>query len=502
MASAKMQDITAMENQHSFMSKSIQNRPRNCALLLLATLSASFALPCAGALAHGFGERYDLPLPLPLFIKTAGQVVALSFLLMAVFVKRVPKEIRYPKVPLKNHIIGRIVTSRPVRLTCQVFSIVLFLMVIASGYFGVQDSIQNLSVVTVWIIAWVGLAYVSALVGNVWVLINPWSILFCLFKKLSPNHRIYLYPKSFGTWPAVTLFLLFAWMEIAWGGSSLPRNIAVALTIYSAITWAGMFFFGRKTWLQYGEAFSVVFSLFSRFSIIEDTDSKQSASPATTVFLRPPIVGLQIDKPQSFSMVAFVLLLLSTVTYDGFAETALWQIAAQAFSEYFTPIASFVSGIGMILFAVIFIATYMIFIAAMALIVGQKDKILKLAGLFVFSVVPIAIAYHLSHYLSLLLTDGQLIISRISDPFGFGWNLFGTAHYQIELGLIGAATIWYSSIIAIIIGHIAAIYLAHTTALQEFEGNKKAILSQVPMVILMIGYTMISLWIIAQPIVA
>jgi hypothetical protein len=484
------------------MLKFIRIKYLHCALLFLVTITAGFALLCSSAFAHGFGERYDLPLPLPLFIKTAGQVVALSFLLMVVFIKRAPNGNRYPKVPLTNYTIGRILTSQPVRLMCQIFSVILFLMVIASGYIGNQDSTQNLSIVTVWIIAWVGLAYVSALVGNIWVLINPWSILFCIFEKFSPNPRIFPYPKCFGMWPAVTLFLIFAWMEIAWEGSSLPQNIAVAITIYSAITWVGMYFFGQKTWLQYSEIFNVIFGLFARFSITEINSSGQTGNSSATVYLRPPVVGLHADRPQSFSMIAFVLLVLSTVTYDGFAETALWQVVAQAFSEYFTPIAPLISGIGMIFFAILFIATYMAFIAVMALIVGQKDKIHRLAGLFVFSIIPIAIAYHLSHYLSLLLTDGQLIIPRISDPFGFGWNLFGTAHYQTELGLIGAATIWYTSIIAIIVGHIAAIYLAHTTALQEFEGNGKAILSQVPMVFLMIGYTMISLWIIAQPIVA
>jgi hypothetical protein len=183
-------------------------------------------------------------------------------------------------------------------------------------------------------------------------------------------------------------------------------------------------------------------------------------------------------------------------------ETALWQEATQTLLEHFTYSASIVSGIRMIIFAIIFITVNMTFIMGMALIGGQTEKILRLAGLFVFSIIPIAIAYHLSHYLSLLLTDGQLIISRISDPFGCGWNLFGTAYYQIKPELIGAATIWYSSIIAIIIGHIAAIYVAHMVGLQQFEGNKRAILSQVPIIILMIGYTMISLRIIAQTILA
>jgi hypothetical protein len=119
----------------------------------------------------------------------------------------------------------------------------------------------------------------------------------------------------------------------------------------------------------------------------------------------------------------------------------------------------------------------------------------------VLTLVPIAVAYHLSHYFSLLVTAGQFVIPLVSDPFGFGWNLFGTAQYKVDLGILSPYVFWYSAVTLIVIGHVVAVVLAHIAALRVFGSRRDAFVSQVPMVILMVAYTMLSLWILAQPIV-
>jgi hypothetical protein len=123
------------------------------------------------------------------------------------------------------------------------------------------------------------------------------------------------------------------------------------------------------------------------------------------------------------------------------------------------------------------------------------------ARIFVLSLVPIAAAYHLAHYFMYLLIQGQLMIRFASDPLGFGWNLFGTARYRPDIGIVGARFAWYTAVIAIVLGHIIAVYVAHVVALREFPDKRAALRSQIPMLVLMVGYTMVSLWIIAQPIV-
>ena len=114
---------------------------------------------------------------------------------------------------------------------------------------------------------------------------------------------------------------------------------------------------------------------------------------------------------------------------------------------------------------------------------------------------PIAIAYHLAHYFTYLLIQGQLLIRLASDPLGLGWNLFGTARYRPDIGIVGARFAWYTAAIAIVLGHVIAVYVAHAVALREFPDRRAALRSQLPMLMLMAGYTVVSLWIIARPIV-
>ena len=120
---------------------------------------------------------------------------------------------------------------------------------------------------------------------------------------------------------------------------------------------------------------------------------------------------------------------------------------------------------------------------------------------FVFSLVPIALAYNLSHYLSFLLITGQEIIPLLSDPYGFGWNLFGTSDFKINIAIIDARFAWIFSVIALVTGHIISVFTAHVIALRRTTSHSIAVRSQYPMLLLMVFYTAVSLWIVAQPIV-
>ncbi len=118
---------------------------------------------------------------------------------------------------------------------------------------------------------------------------------------------------------------------------------------------------------------------------------------------------------------------------------------------------------------------------------------------FIYALVPVAVAYQIAHYVSYLLIQGQLIVPLISDPLGRGWNLSGTTDRTIWVGIIGARTAWYVQIGAIIVGHVAAVYLAHISALRHFGAARRALWSQFPMLVLMLLYTPSSLRILSQP---
>ena len=125
---------------------------------------------------------------------------------------------------------------------------------------------------------------------------------------------------------------------------------------------------------------------------------------------------------------------------------------------------------------------------------------LVIAGIFVFALIPIALAYNIAHYVTLLVIQGQHIISLASDPFGYGWDILGTSNYRVNIAVVNAKFVWFFSVAAIVIGHVAAVFVAHVIALMKFQDNAIALRSQYPMLFLMLVYTTISLWIIAQPI--
>jgi hypothetical protein len=206
-------------------------------------------------------------------------------------------------------------------------------------------------------------------------------------------------------------------------------------------------------------------------------------------------------------MTVFVLLLLASVTFDGLIETPLWAAALLELRDRAagSPLASWsddvLAAVGWGVFAAFFVLVYGAVVRAMAWSADEAVPRRNLGGWFVLTLVPIGIAYHLAHYHSLLLVAGQYAIPLLSDPFGWGWDLFGTTLYRVDFSVADAASIWYLSMGAIVIGHVLAVYLAHVMALRVYGNTRTALRSQLPMLVLMVYYTMSSLWILSQPIV-
>jgi hypothetical protein len=151
----------------------------------------------------------------------------------------------------------------------------------------------------------------------------------------------------------------------------------------------------------------------------------------------------------------------------------------------------------------LFAAVYLLFARLIALCGGDPAITpRRVAGLFVLTLVPIAIAYEIAHYLSFLVQAWQYAIPLASDPFGWGWDLFGTRNHFVRMGTVDARLVWIVSLVAIVLGHVAALYLGHVLSLREYADRERAVRSQGPMLVLMVSYTMLSLWIIAQPVVS
>ena len=463
-------------------------------VVLLGTLFLS-----RGVAAHGFGARYDLPIPLSLYLGGAGLTVAVSFVMLGLVLRTSPTS------PAAWHARAR---RWPVVLPVgRAIGVAVYLLVLLAGLFGLQSPLKNIAPVLVWALWWVGMAYVSALIGNLWTLVNPLDALFvwadALCAKLRTGSTLEMrleYPEQLGVLPAAALFVAFVWMEIVSEKGDAPAIVARAVLVYSALTWLGMAMFGRRVWLQRGEAFSLIFGLLARFAPLHfEVDGARVA-----VELRPYAVGLLVREPVDRSHVVLVMLLLATVSFDGFLETPAWAALVAPAGDGMLP-----KSVGLFFAPCLFLAIFLVVCRLSAWAArgprgsgGERESTWRTAGLFANTLVPIAIAYQLAHYFSFLAMAGQYMIPLASDPLGAGWDLFGTVNYFVRPGWVDARVVWNVSVAAIVVGHVAAVYLGHVQALREFADRQAALRSQLPMVGLMVGYTMLSLWIIAQPIVS
>ncbi|MGH6905577.1 MAG: hypothetical protein ACREIR_22890, partial [Geminicoccaceae bacterium] len=186
----------------------------------------------APACAHAFGQRYDLPVPLGLYLAGAGAAVAFSFVVIGIFFRDIAWTRAYPRVNLLRYPLGRLAALPLLLFVLKLAAVLLFALVVAAGFLGNQHPMRNIAPTAVWVVWWVGLAVVSAFVGDLWALINPWRTLFgwaeALYRRAC-GRALSLglpWPAALGVWPAVALLLVFAWLELVFPAPALPANIA------------------------------------------------------------------------------------------------------------------------------------------------------------------------------------------------------------------------------------------------------------------------------------
>ncbi|MFL6058250.1 MAG: hypothetical protein ACJ732_04975 [Rubrobacteraceae bacterium] len=221
----------------------------------------------------------------------------------------------------------------------------------------------------------------------------------------------------------------------------------------------------------------------------------------------PPAVGLSRPETVTADRLVFVVFVLALVTYDGLMATPLW-LGVRTFAAPVVGVLG-ISGLGslyliqtlgLVSVPLLFLAAYLGFVKLAQIFSGGATSVWKFAAAYAHARAH-PLAYEAAHYYTLFIIQGQAIVALISDPFGRGWNLFGTAGYDVNVGVVSADFVWYSQVALIVIGHVIAVYLAHGIALRLLQDRRQAVRSQCPMLALMVLYTVLSLWILNQPIV-
>lgn len=457
----------------------------------------------ASLFLHGFGARYDLPISLALYMYGAGAAVLLSFVLVAIFAGTRPGEsaARYPRA--EAPFLRAVRNSPVVRVIGGVIGVAALLVSIVTGIFGSSDPTQNPGSYLIWVYLWVGVLLLTAVAGGVWSLLNPFDAIFQVVRRVAPLPVPRRLPERIGMWPAVVTFFAIAWLELASGVSSRPQVMGPLALAYAIWTLAGMLAFGREQWLTRCEAFSVLFGIAARFGPVEaerDPDGR-----LTRVWLRPWAVGLLQPVRAGWDVVVFVILMLSNLAFDGIEATPAWFQLVQASGPLYGALGSAAGKVvlytlGLLAMAGVFLLVFSVFMRLVIYFSATKAELLPVCATFAFTLVPIALVYAAAHYWTYVLIQGQDMIPTLADPLARGWSLLPVKGYQANWDLAQANLVWYAQVVLIVLGHVIAVYLAHIRAGEQFRLARNALISQYPMLILMVAYTMTSLWILAQPI--
>jgi hypothetical protein len=481
------------------------------------------ALTPTAVAAHALGSSFPLPVPLWLYLIGAAIAVGASFIVSVVVVKPPADLPRYPVRPLSDRV------ARVGGIGLRVIGLVWWYGAIAAGW--LIGGITSLPAVLFWIGIWVGVPMVAAILGNPWPALSPfrttYDVLDGLVQRATSGRRLDLGLSlpHLGRGPAVIVLFVFLILELIWPDRLNPISLATLLTVYTGVTLVAMVLFGNVAWLRSFEIFEILNGWFGRVGPIGRrtqrtqlcADCSENCNPDhcvdcaecmaareggdQRVELRWWVSGLTETPRAGSGDAAFILLALAGVTFDGLQETSLgggvltvlFPPLAEAFSplvaSYLAPIAMLagVFGVFMLAFSVAAWLTRLIGETAG----GSETRVSlgRVAGTYAPTLLPIAAGYLVAHYLTLVIQGLSWLPLLLIDPQALA----------PVLDFIPTAFIWYLSVGAIVAGHIAAVVLAHRLALRDQA--RRPILAGLPLVVLMIGYTVLSLWIIAQPIV-
>jgi hypothetical protein len=468
----------------------------------LSVVAAFLVVGASPASAHGVGERADLPLPLGFFTWGAAIALIISFVALRVLWPRPRLDEASEGRPLPNWVQA----AAPVgRVGLRVVGLGLYLVVLTAAWLGLDTPAANIAPVSLYVVFWVGGPILAAAAGDVWAVLNPFDTIVAGWERLRPgrakdlptvsggavgftDHPEIDHPTGadvdgdedgaddpgFGHWTAAAGIFSFVWVELAYHDAASPRAVAVWLTLYSAVNLAGALRWGRG-WLRFGEGFAALFGLIAHLSPFFRGDDGR-------LRLRAPLSGLSdvILRPGT---PALILVTLGSTGYDGLSGTRWW---ADLVGQRQGWDATIVATLGL-LWVIALVAG--IWYGANALVgrIGERDG-RAMAEVFAPSLIPIVLAYSIAHYFSLLVFEGQDFYALASDPYGQGWDLFGTATNAVNYTAVSTATIAWVQAASIVAGHILGVVSAHDRAVSIWE-PRRAERTQYPLLFVMIVYT-------------
>ena len=509
-------------------------------------------LELASIFAHGIGSRSDLPLPFWVFSANAVAALVASFVLLVLLwpASRLAKDAEGRAVlPLSASWVGVVLAG-----LIRTAGLLLFGAVLWASLFSPLGAGASIAPAAIFVAFWVGVQFLAAIFGDIWRLLSPWDTLATLgrwaknaacwmsrreHRKAESNlnshaaestatDRSPLVPEP-PRWASASLAVgavaVFLWMELVYPEPSETRLLGWLIFAYTISVLTGASLWGRR-WLRESEGFAVLFSMIGSMGIFfigskagaprrnakaeisgeASEDRNRRPSPAR---IRWPMTGLA-KLEMTYLSTALVLVVLGCTTFDGLSGTLWWTNLQRGSSGWETVPMSTLGLAGCVL--AVTLGYYLAMAVALRLL-GQSNtdraflsqqaqmsfprQVLRLGQQFSHSLVPLLVAYSVAHYFSLVFFEGQDFLALLSDPFAVGWDLFGTAHFRIDYRAVSVKLIAWVQALAIVIGHVAGVTVAHDRAVELFP-RRLALRSQYPLLAVMVGYTVTGLMLLLK----
>ena len=464
-------------------------------------------LPCIAilgltpsAFAHTSESGYILLLPTEYYLLGGTLSVALSFLILSL---TAPKAV---VAGYQGYLSLPWIPAGVFDTVLSAVGFILFAGLLYCGVEGARDPLTNPLPMVIWSVGWVGVTVAHAVFGNFWSVLNPWRFPVRMLRRLAGaaaegNGPVAL-PDWVKGWPAILLLMGIAWYELVSLSPEDPDLLAFWVSVYWVIGFIGCLIFGEAVWLRSGEPLSVLFrylSLLAPFSV-ETKDGGRRV-----LYLSKPGRRVLEASPPTVPFMLFLLLSLATVSFDGLSMT-FWWLGLNDINPLEFPGRSAVTGINTVGLVLAWTGLACLYCAAVwtgERLRGAQDVRAAL-GLMVLSILPISLAYHFAHYLTYFLVNGQWVLIALNDPLATGANLLGLQGFRVTTSFLNmpdtVERLWQAQVAAITIGHIWAVVLAHGLSHRLAGGRaSRHLIGQIPLGVLMVGYTLFGLWLLSSP---
>ena len=403
-------------------------------------------------LRHGIINVGDLPIPFDLVLNAAVLVVVLTFVFL--------------KVSWKESILTSKETlfSTKQSTSGKLFGFLILALLTVPGLINNEAATVSITPLILWVFLWIGVPVLGLLFGDLYAKFNPLSI---LVNREGEANNVY---------PAAFLFICLTWFELVWSKPGNPRHIGIIFLVLLVVVSVVQRFY-KKTLIEV-DPLLLLHHLYSKMRI---TNSK----PVFRTLLNN-ISNLAQLKGMEY----FILLMIGTVTYDGLRETTFWfeLFGSQTYETSFSTVAFLLMNL--------LIMVFYRFACYFAIRVSGEDLNLNEISLkFGHTMLPIAFAYHVTHYLSLLLFEFQTVVYRLNDPFGFGWNLFNVQEPEVNYFLEPIA-LWTIMVIVTLAGHMLSVVLAHDLSVKLF-GHQKSDKTQYVFLFITVALTLQALFVLS-----